>query len=139
MHRHRLLRTVVRILLGTGLLVAFGATGVMLVGCGSETETNTIADSTMVELLVELHLANAGIELTDRPLPMPRDSILRSYGIDSAAYSEAITYYADNPDDYSRIYGRVLDRLSAERLPVDEQSESDVTAPQADTMAPQVP
>lgn len=128
-----------RILLGTGLLVGLGATAASLVGCGSETDTNTIADSTMVDLLVELHLANAGIELTDRPLPVPRDSILRSYGIDSAAYSEAISYYARHPDEYSRIYGRVLDRLSAERLPVDEQSESDLIAPQADTLTPQIP
>lgn len=139
MHRLRLLRTVVRILLGTGLLVGLGATAASLVGCGSETETNTIADSTMVDLLVELHLANARIEITDRPLPVPRDSILRSYGVDSTAFSEAISYYAHNPDEYSRVYGRVLDRLSAERLPVDEQSDPDVTAPPADTMAPQVP
>ena len=71
----------------------------------------------MVKLLVELHLANGRIEVTDRPLPIARDSIFRVYGVDSSAYARMIQYYSEHPQEYSSVYGRVLDRLSAERLP----------------------
>ena len=86
-------------------------------GCRSNASVKAIPDSTMVDLLVELHLANGRIEVTDRPLDFPRDSIFQVYGIDSTAYARMIGYYARHPEEYSEIYGRVLDELSEERAP----------------------
>lgn len=102
-----------RIVLGLLLL------GALAGGCRTGTSGKAVPDSTMVKLLVELHLAHGRVEVTDRPLEFPRDSILRVYGVDSSAYANAIAYYAEHPEEYSSVYGRVLDRLSAERMPAD--------------------
>ena len=98
-------------------------------GCGRDSKRQTVSDSSMVELLVELHLANARVEITDRPLPITRDSILEAYGVDSAGYARTLEYYAQHPDLYSRIYGEVLDRLSAERRPFDGSTMPDTLPP----------
>lgn len=112
-------------------VVACGLALVIMVstGCGRDSERQAISDSTMVDLLVELHLANARIEITDRPLPIPRDSILAAYGADSAAYAQTLEHYAEHPDLYSRIYGDVLDRLRAERRPYDDSALPDTLPP----------
>lgn len=93
------------------------ATIAVLSACSGASDPQPLADSTMVEVLIELHLANGRIEVTDEPLTVSRDSILRAYGVDRSTYADAVAYYADHPDAYSRVYGEVLDRLSAERTP----------------------
>ena len=85
-------------------------------GCRSDVSEKVIPDSTVVDLLVELHLANGRIEVTDRPLGIARDSIFLAYGVDSTAYARMIEYYARHPDEYSQIYSQVLDALSEERM-----------------------
>lgn len=77
-----------------------------------------IADSTMVDILVELHLLNARMQVTERPFVGARDSIFQGYGIDSTTYANALSYYVDHPAEYASIYGRVVDELTAERAPV---------------------
>lgn len=106
------------------LLVAL--TAALLGGCVQDDRQSSVADTTLVELLVELHLANGRIEVTDQPLSIERDSIFAAYGVDSASYADAMAYHARNPDEYSRLYGQVLDRLSAERQPLGGPSINDV-------------
>ncbi|MEX0747176.1 MAG: DUF4296 domain-containing protein [Rhodothermales bacterium] len=84
-------------------------------GC-AKPETPPVADSTMVDLLIEFHLVNARYEVSEnQPLHL-RDSILARYGVDSATFVRAASFYADNPDRYDQVYSRVLDRLNVERL-----------------------
>lgn len=86
-------------------------------GCAPE-GSKPVADSTMVEVLIELHLLNARLEIEDRPLLGARDSILQRYGLDSAAFAAAMRYYADRPQEYADLYGRVVDEMAAERAPM---------------------
>lgn len=89
---------------------------VLAAGCAPD-GSKPVADSTMVEVLIELHLLNARLEIEDRPLVGSRDSILQRYGLDSASYAAAMRYYADRPQEYAELYGRVVDEMAAERAP----------------------
>ncbi len=75
-----------------------------------------ISDSTMVEVLIELHLANARLELQYDRRPAVRDSILFKYGLDAQRFQDVMAYYADHPEAYSALYTTMLDRISAERI-----------------------
>ena len=108
-----------------GIPLALLVGSLLVVGCGGNHQAKAVPDSTMVEVLVELHLANGRIEVTDQPLPIARDSIFEAYSVDTSAYAATIDYYARNPEDYSRVYGRVVDRLSAERIPTNQAAGSD--------------
>ena len=79
-------------------------------------EEPPIADSTMVEVLIELHLADARLELQYNLAPAVRDSILFKDGLDEQHFRAILDYYADNPEAYSALYTTVLDRISDERL-----------------------
>lgn len=74
-----------------------------------------VADSTMVNVLVELHLANARTELQSDLVPALRDSILADNGLDTLRFRTALDYYVEHPEDYLKIYSSVLDQLSAEQ------------------------
>ncbi len=86
-------------------------------GCGSD-RSKPVADSTMIDVLIEMHVLNARIHVTDRPMEGARDSIFHRYGIDSSAFVRAMDYYARHPDQYAEVYGRVVDELAAERAPI---------------------
>lgn len=98
------------------LLAALVVLSLSVPGCSIFTaEEPPIPDSTMVDVLVGLHLAEARSEV-DGPLPAGmRDSILSRHGLTPSDYEAAVAHYADHPETYSDIYDRVLDRLSAER------------------------
>ena len=75
-----------------------------------------ISDSTMVEVLIELHLTNARLELRYDLPPSIRDSILFRHGLDVQRFEDIMAYYADHPEAYAALYSTMLDRISAERL-----------------------
>lgn len=75
-----------------------------------------LSDSTMVEVLIELHLVNARLDLQYDLPPAVRDSILFKYGLDAQRFEDLIAYYADHPEAYAALYTTMLDRLSDERL-----------------------
>lgn len=87
----------------------------MMAGCSKDARP-PIADSTMVNLLIEFHLADGRIETMDGAPPGLADSILRAYDVDSTTYHDAAAWYARHPDSYSDLYSRVLDKLTAERM-----------------------
>ncbi|PSQ80611.1 MAG: hypothetical protein BRD46_03870 [Bacteroidetes bacterium QS_8_68_15] len=114
--------------LAPALLLTFA-----VAACGSPfSDAPSVADSTLVSALAELHLADARsqrrrADATDRrappladslrtPLsPAVRDSILARYGMTSDQLRAALTYYVRHPEQYTALYGRVVDTLSAER------------------------
>ncbi len=88
-----------------------------------------ISDSTMVEVLIELHLVNARLELRYDRQPAVRDSILFKYGLDAQRFQDVMAYYADHPEAYSAIYTTMLDRISAERIQQGEALPATVLPP----------
>jgi len=91
---------------------------VAVVGCADPREEPPLADSTMVEVMIDLHLAVARAEVTQQVPAGIRDSIFTTHAVDSSAYARTIWHYAQNPDKYEHIYGEVLDRLNSERIPL---------------------
>ncbi len=100
---------------GLGLVVA----GLLLTlpACSAITsEAPPISDSTMVEVLIELHLTDARAELRYEAIPTVRDSILFKHGLDQQRFLDILDYYAEHPEEYAALYTTVLDRISDERF-----------------------
>ncbi len=94
------------------------ALGAMLVlaGCSAFlSDAPPVPDSTLVEVLTDLHLAKARSEL-DEPPPALEDSVLHHHGLTRADYDAALDYYAEHPDAYLALYDQVLNHLNAERM-----------------------
>lgn len=90
----------------------------MMSGCADKvtgTSPTPVPDSVMIELLIEMHLVEARIEMHNEPMLEARDSIFMQYGITPAIFGEAMDYYTENPDAYLKIYTEALDKLSDER------------------------
>lgn len=87
-------------------------------GCADKvtgTSPAPVPDSVMIELLIEMHLAEARIEMHHEPMLETRDSIFVQYGITQATFEAAMEYYTENPEAYLKIYTEALDKLSDER------------------------
>ena len=109
--------------------------GLTIVGCQPDvpvlTEEMMRADSAAVEILVDLHLADANlfdaavselegssrIEIERMTFETfgPRDSVLHAHGMDEAAFMASMRQYLDDPERFMAIYNRVLDRASVGR------------------------
>ena len=90
------------------LAVLLGA----LPGCSSfAPEEPPVPDSTLVQVLVEMHLAEARRQLHGPIPPAMRDSILAHYGLDSTRMNAAMNHYSKHPAMYEELYGIVLDSL----------------------------
>ena len=77
----------------------------------------------MVDVLLEMHLAQARAErYSDVSSELLRD-ILARHGLDEEQFDEAMRYYADHPQQYVSLYDDVLDRLNAERGSVEMEEE----------------
>ena len=95
------------------MAVLAGCLLLLLSACSSfSPEEPPIADSTLVDVLAEMHLAGARVEVGYEVPPGMRDSILVHFGLDSTRFREAMLYYAERPEDYLTLYDHVLDRLS---------------------------
>ncbi len=91
-----------------------------LSACTSPTGTEPpVADSTFVNVLVELHLAKARAEILQQtPSKALRDSILARYALNAQRLDATLDYYAHHPDAYAALYETVMNRLRAERAQV---------------------
>jgi hypothetical protein len=85
-------------------------------GCESSlTRGPAVPDSTLVDVLVDLHLEAARHEsgvLTDSL----RREVLSRHAVDSARFARTLAHYSEHPEAYVPLYDRVIDRLNAERL-----------------------
>lgn len=87
----------------------------LLPACSSLVEEEPpVQDSLLVEALVELHLAEARTTAGHPALPVVRDTLLARHGLDRARFDAAMAYYAERPEAFYELYGRVLDQLHAE-------------------------
>lgn len=69
------------------------------------------ADSTFVDVLVDLHLAHARAGYTGEPSDSLRIAALERHGLDTLAFRRALAYYAAHPEAYLPLYDEALDRL----------------------------
>jgi hypothetical protein len=76
----------------------------------------------MVNVLTDLHLLDARIQMGHALPPGMPDSVLGWHGITRAEYDEAVRYYAERPERYSDLYDQVLVRLSGAPPEQDESS-----------------
>lgn len=95
---------------------------VLLMGCVGEPEKpeNLIEKPEMVDLLIQVHLLEAKINKVPK---RPGDStqllfdhyqmlLFEDLGVDSARYRSSMTYYLDNPGEFTSIYQAVVDSLA---------------------------
>ncbi|MFC5410635.1 DUF4296 domain-containing protein [Larkinella bovis] len=95
-----------------------------------EAPDNLIPESKMVQVLTEIHLAEARVtkmnrvSLDSNTLIYKRleKQIFRKYKVDTAAYSKSYTYYSSNPDQMAGIYKQVVEELERRNKPADSTS-----------------
>ena len=78
-----------------------------------------LSDSLMVEVLIDVHLAEARAAQTGEPRDSLRAAALAAYDLDTLAFNRALDYYARHPDAYTPLYNQALDRLLSERRGID--------------------
>ena len=85
-------------------------------GCGTESPAAPeLGDSLMVDVLIEMHLADARASQTGESRDSLRAAALAAFGTDTSAFHDALDYYARHPDAYQPLYDRALDRLLNEQ------------------------
>lgn len=93
--------------------------GLLATGCvGPAGRQAPMADSTVVQVLLELHLLEARSETDGDVPPAARDSVFAHYGVSEELFEKTLAYYAGQPEAFGQIYGRLLDRINVERLEV---------------------
>lgn len=97
------------------LWIGVVAAGLLLAGCADEPYKTTSADSTLAEVLVELHLLAARKAVVGDEASALRDSVWARYGMDSAMVARRLEAYARNPKALQRLHQIVQDRLLAEQ------------------------
>jgi len=98
--------------LGATLAAAPLAAGLAGCGAGDRPPRGVLADSTLVEVLVGVHLAAARAAHTGEPAESLRVAALAHAGTDTTALREALNAYAQRPAALVAVYDRVLDRLA---------------------------
>lgn len=70
-----------------------------------------LPDSLMVDLLVDVHLADARASQTGASADSLRLEALEQYELDTLGFQEMLAYYAAHPEPYLAYYDEALDRL----------------------------
>jgi len=104
--------------LGTGIVLI---TSMSMSGCGLDDEPPLpVADTTMVSVLLDLHLLRARSTYRDTvssdAFERQREAVLTRYGMDDTQLEAAIEAYIRRPDAYENVYGTVIDSLNAVRV-----------------------
>lgn len=85
-------------------------------GCGSNGGASSeLPDSLMVEVLVDVHLADARAHVTGEPADSLRAEALGRYNLDTLDLRRMLEYYAGHSDEYLPLYDDALDRLLREQ------------------------
>jgi hypothetical protein len=105
---------------GLALAVA-GLALILSSGCSGDSAEGPVADSTMVPLLIDLHLFRARSTFRERrelsdSIFVARDSIFARRGVSREQMQEMMNVYARNPERYTDLYTTVIDSLNALRV-----------------------
>ena len=80
------------------------------------TFTPAVSDSVMIQLMIDMHLAEAHAEILNQPIDGLQDSILSHYQLSRKDFEANMAYYRENPDAFHKVYSEVLDKISEERF-----------------------
>jgi len=107
---------------GLSLLAASVLAAPLLSACSAfSPEQPPVADSTMVQVLTDMHLAAERMNLAASPPAGLRDSIFTRHRVSPREYEAAMTYYSQHPEAYETLYNAVIDSLSALRSSLNER------------------
>ena len=83
-----------------------------IVGCGaSGGNPSGVSDSLMVDVLVDVHLADARASMTAEAEDSLRAEALGRHGLDTLEFRRLLDYYAEHAGEYLPLYDAALDRL----------------------------
>ena len=85
-------------------------------GCGRETDESgdvVLADSALVPILADLHLADARAETTGESRDSLRQLSLARNGLDSSSFAARLRDALRTPEDAAAFYDAVTEQLSA--------------------------
>ncbi len=77
-----------------------------------ESSPGPLPDSTLVNVLADLHVAASRAETYGEPAWDWRDSVLATYGVDSTQLKQTLLKHAEEPERFIHLYSAVLDRLN---------------------------
>ena len=103
-----------------------------LIACSSTTTkapTGILSENDFSNIIREIHLAEAAVELSPEKSSKNKKSILvnyyqsiyKTYNINDSIFSKSLNYYSKNPEKLEKIYGNILKGLSDERATLDQQ------------------
>ena len=104
----------------------------ILIGCGNqqkETPQDILSENIFIDLLKDIHLAEAKFELhktkgmgiAKNELAHNYSSIYKKYEITLDDFDKTLDYYAQHPEQLEKIYTRVLEQLTKDRTILDQQ------------------
>ena len=104
----------------------------ILLSCGNqqkETPQNILSENTFINLLKDIHLAEAkyelhktkGMENAKNELAHNYSTIYKTHEITGDDFDKTLDYYAQHPEQLEKIYTLVLEQLTKERTILDQQ------------------
>ena len=72
-----------------------------------------ITEDVFVDVMVELHLVDV-VRTTTEDRAALRQRVFDRYQVSEDALRQTVEYYASATEEYSRVYGRIVDRLTEE-------------------------
>ena len=99
-----------------GLLLCLGLCGALTACSSFSPEEPPLADSTFVDVLTELYLAQGRVTMyEDTTVVALRDSVFSHYGVSQTQFDQALRYYSERPSAYMTIHDAVQDSLEEGR------------------------
>jgi hypothetical protein len=106
-----------------GRLIFFLFTLILLTSCGEtwiEKPKGLIPEKKMVNMLVDLHIANSIFETKEydpkKKIKLKSEdyyySVLKKYNVADTVFEKSIIYYSNFPKDFEKIYAAVLDKVN---------------------------
>lgn len=105
------------------ILFIFILFGFMLISCDKpayEKPKNLVKESQMIDMLVDIHIADATYVEMRMDSMVQRSSstdffysVLEKYQVPDSVFEKSFVYYASNPKKFEKMYRDVMNRLSA--------------------------
>ena len=109
---------------------------ILLLGCGKHEKTGLIPESKLVNILADIHLADAVSFSPDFKSSFRRldsvtyyESILKKYSISRQQFDSTVAWYSAHPVQYDKVYEKVLNQLNLKQAEVMELMKSDSLKP----------
>lgn len=96
----------------------------MAVACSSnDTPKDIIAREKMVDIMIDIHLAEAGIQdlrlrkdSAERLFATQEKYIFKKYGVSDSSFLRSYNFYLENPEMMEEMYTAIIDSLSLKQV-----------------------